>query len=111
MNSKVVVGVGNIYANEALFRARIRPERLAMRVSKARYDRLAQAIKAVLAEAIEAGGTTLKDFVQQNGSPGYFRSRLDVYGRKDLPCVNCGRPLREIRQDGRTTVLCSNCQR
>jgi formamidopyrimidine-DNA glycosylase len=111
MNSKVVVGVGNIYANEALFRARIRPERLAMRVSKARYDRLAQAIKAVLAEAIEAGGTTLKDFVQQNGSPGYFRSRLDVYGRKDLPCVNCGRLLREIRQDGRTTVLCSNCQR
>jgi formamidopyrimidine-DNA glycosylase len=111
MNGRVVVGVGNIYANEALFRSGIRPERLAMRVSGARYERLAQAIKSVLAEAIDAGGTTLRDFVQEDGSPGYFRSRLDVYGRKDLPCVKCGRALKEIRQGGRSTVLCSNCQR
>ncbi|HAK53221.1 MAG TPA: DNA-formamidopyrimidine glycosylase [Gammaproteobacteria bacterium] len=110
MNSRVVVGVGNIYANEALFRSGIHPERLAMRVSRARYIKLVDGIKSVLAEAIDAGGTTLRDFVQENGSPGYFRSSLDVYGRKDLPCVRCGRILKEIRQGGRSTVLCSNCQ-
>ena len=111
MSSRVVVGVGNIYANEALFRAGIRPDRFAMRVSSKRYARLVEEIKYVLLEAIEAGGTTLKDFVRQNGSPGYFRSRLDVYGRKNLPCVNCGLILKEIRQVGRSTIFCTKCQR
>ena len=111
MNSEIVVGVGNIYANEALYRAGIRPDRLAMRVGKARYERLAEVIKSVLAEAIAAGGTTLRDFVKEDGTPGYFSSKLEVYGRKDEPCLQCGRLLREIRQAGRSTVFCSHCQR
>jgi formamidopyrimidine-DNA glycosylase len=111
MNSQIVVGVGNIYANEALYRAGIRPDRLAMRVGKARYERLVDVIKSVLAEAIAAGGTTLRDFVKEDGTPGYFRSKLEVYGRKDEPCLQCGRLLREIRQVGRSTVFCSHCQR
>jgi formamidopyrimidine-DNA glycosylase len=111
MNSHVVVGVGNIYANEALFRAGIRPDRLAMRVSRLRYQRLVEDVRGVLSEAIEAGGTTLRDFVKEDGSPGYFQSRLDVYGRKGEPCVNCSRPLVEIRQSQRTTVFCKSCQR
>lgn len=110
MNSQIVVGVGNIYANEALYRAGIRPDRLAMRVGKARYEKLVDVIKAVLTEAIEAGGTTLRDFVRQDGTPGYFSSKLDVYGRKGEPCVQCRRLLREIRQAGRSTVFCSQCQ-
>lgn len=111
MNSHIVVGVGNIYANEALFRAGIRPDRLAMRVSRQRYQKLVSAVRSVLTEAIEAGGTTLRDFVKEDGSPGYFQSRLDVYGRKGLPCVTCNRPLVEIRQSQRTTVFCQRCQR
>ena len=111
MNSQIVVGVGNIYANEALYRAGIRPDRLAMRVGKARCERLVDVIKSVLAEAIAAGGTTLRDFVKEDGTPGYFRSELEVYGRKDEPCLQCGRILREIRQAGRSTVFCSHCQR
>ena len=99
MNSRVVVGVGNIYANEALFRAGIRPDRLAMRVSIKRYEGLVEGIKSVLREAIVAGGTTLQDFFRENGTPGYFKSRLDVYGRKGQPCVKCG-ALAEIRQVG-----------
>lgn len=111
MNSSIVVGVGNIYANEALFRAGIRPDRMAMRISLARYERLASAIRIVLAEAIEAGGTTLRDFVREDGAPGYFSSRLDVYGRGGEPCTGCGSVLREIRLGQRTTVFCSRCQR
>lgn len=111
MNSHVVVGVGNIYANEALFRAGIRPDRLAMRVSIKRYVGLVEGIKSVLGEAIEAGGTTLQDFFRENGSPGYFKSRLDVYGRSGQPCVTCGLALKEIRQVGRSTVFCKICQR
>jgi len=111
MNSHLVVGVGNIYANEALFAAGIRPDRLAGTISRARYDRLAEAVKRVLAKAIEAGGTTLRDFVREDGSPGYFRHELEVYGRGGEPCVTCGRPLREIRLAQRTTVFCARCQR
>ena len=111
MNSRVVVGVGNIYANEALFRAGIRPDRLAMRVSIKRYEGLVEGIKSVLREAIVAGGTTLQDFFRENGTPGYFKSRLDVYGRKGQPCVKCGVLLKEIRQVGRSTVFCKICQR
>lgn len=111
MNSHVVVGVGNIYANEALFRVGIRPRRAAGRVTRTEYETLAAAIKVVLTEAIAAGGTTLKDFVNESGSPGYFRHDLKVYGRGGEPCLTCKKPLKEIRVGQRQTVYCSNCQR
>lgn len=111
MNSHVVVGVGNIYANEALFDAGIRPDRLAGRISLERYRGLADAVRAVLNNAIAAGGTTLRDFVREDGSPGYFRQDLKVYGRGDKPCLTCGRPLKESRLGQRTTVFCQACQR
>lgn len=111
MNSKVVVGVGNIYANEALYRAGIRPDRLAGRVSRQRYAGLSQEIKEVLASAIASGGTTLRDFVREDGSPGYFKQSLLVYGRGNEPCLNCGVKLQEVRLGNRTTVFCAKCQR
>jgi formamidopyrimidine-DNA glycosylase len=110
MDSKVVVGVGNIYANESLFLSGIRPERKAGSVSRKRYAELALNIKRVLAAAIEAGGTTLRDFVKEDGKPGYFRHELKVYGRGAEPCVNCGAVLKEIRLGQRTTVFCRHCQ-
>ena len=110
MDSKVVVGVGNIYANEALFKAGIRPDRLAGKISKARLARLVECIKVVLASAIKQGGTTLKDFVGGDGKPGYFKQELAVYGRADKPCILCSAPLKEIRQAQRSTVFCVNCQ-
>lgn len=111
MDSHIVVGVGNIYANEALFDAGIAPGRPAGRISLPRYERLAFAIRGVLARAIDAGGTTLRDFVHEDGSPGYFRADLKVYGRGGEPCRRCGRPLRETRLGQRTTVHCGACQR
>ena len=111
MNSKVVVGVGNIYANEALFLAGIRPERLAGKISRQRYLRLAGFIRQVLGNAIDSGGTTLRDFLREDGSPGYFKQQLLVYGRGGEPCTACGRPLKEIRLGQRTTVFCTRCQR
>ena len=111
MDSHVVVGVGNIYANEALFRAGIRPTRPAGRISLARYKRLAHCIRFVLENAIRQGGTTLRDFVNENGKPGYFRQQLKAYGRGGLPCPACGKPLTEIRLAGRSTVFCKYCQR
>ncbi len=111
MDGKVVVGVGNIYANEALFMAGIHPARAAGRVAKARYEHLAIAIKQVLGDAIEQGGTTLRDFVGGDGSPGYFAQQLRVYGRRGQPCRHCLTALKEIRQGGRTTVMCPQCQR
>ncbi|NIB39552.1 bifunctional DNA-formamidopyrimidine glycosylase/DNA-(apurinic or apyrimidinic site) lyase [Pseudomaricurvus alkylphenolicus] len=111
MDSKIVVGVGNIYANEALFSAGIRPTSAAGRISKERYRRLASEIKAVLARAIEQGGTTLRDFVGGDGKPGYFQQQLLVYGRTGKPCRECDRPLKEIRLGQRSTVYCSHCQR
>ncbi|MEX0942967.1 MAG: bifunctional DNA-formamidopyrimidine glycosylase/DNA-(apurinic or apyrimidinic site) lyase [Pseudomonadales bacterium] len=111
MNSQIVVGVGNIYANESLYRAGIRPTLAAGRISRGRYDRLAVAVKEVLAEAIAAGGTTLQDFVREDGSPGYFRHDLKVYGRGGAPCARCMRALTEIRLGQRTTVFCGRCQR
>ena len=110
MDSKVVVGVGNIYANESLFLSGIRPERKAGSVSRKRYGVLAANIKLVLAAAIEAGGTTLRDFVKEDGNPGYFRHELKVYGRGAEPCVQCGAALKEIRLGQRTTVFCRHCQ-
>jgi formamidopyrimidine-DNA glycosylase len=111
MDARIVAGVGNIYANEALFRAGIHPQRAAGRVAAARYERLAEAIRAVLAEAIEQGGTTLRDFYHGTGEPGYFRIRLAVYGREGEPCVVCGGPIRCIRLGQRSTYFCGRCQR
>ena len=111
MDAKVVVGVGNIYANEALFGAGIHPRRPAGRISRARYDALADAVRTVLQRAVDEGGTTLRDFVDSDGSPGYFAQSLQVYGRGGEPCLRCARPLREIRITDRTTVFCVACQR
>jgi formamidopyrimidine-DNA glycosylase len=111
MDSKVVVGVGNIYANEALFAAGIRPDRSAGRIARQRYLLLAQAIKQILARAIEQGGTTLRDFVGSDGKPGYFKQALQVYGRKGQPCKHCKDLLVETRLGQRSTVFCRNCQR
>lgn len=111
MDGHVVVGVGNIYANEALYRAGIHPKRAAGRISLARYQTLAQEIKDTLAQAIASGGTTLKDFVGGDGKPGYFKQSLQVYGRAGLPCLGCGEELKEIRLGQRSTVFCSACQK
>ncbi len=110
MDSHVVAGVGNIYANEALFRAGIHPARAAGRISRQRYARLAQAIREVLAEAIEAGGTTLRDFTGSDGRPGYFSRTLAVYDREGEPCSRCGHPIRSIRLGQRSTFYCPRCQ-
>jgi formamidopyrimidine-DNA glycosylase len=111
MDSHVVVGVGNIYANEALFVAGIAPERMAGSISKKQFEALAAAIKKVLAQAIAAGGTTLRDFLGGDGKPGYFKQELLVYGRGGEPCTRCGTLLREVRLGQRTTVYCPKCQR
>jgi formamidopyrimidine-DNA glycosylase len=111
MNSRLVVGVGNIYASEALFRARIRPRRAARSLSRAECARLARAIKATLALAVKVGGTTLRDYVGADGNPGYFRQKLFVYERDGKPCRVCRRPVKQLTQGGRSTYWCSNCQR
>jgi len=111
MNSHVVVGVGNIYASESLFRAGIRPGRAAGRVTREEMARLAEAIKAVLADAIRAGGTTLRDYVNPEGASGYFRQKLFVYERAGEPCRRCRTPIRQLTQGGRSTYYCPHCQR
>ena len=111
MNAQVVVGIGNIYASEALHLAGIHPLRSAGRISLARYRRLAESIRRVLGEAIEAGGTTLRDFAAADGSPGYFGQRLRVYGRTGEPCDRCREPLRQCRIGQRSTWYCPGCQR
>jgi formamidopyrimidine-DNA glycosylase len=111
MDNTLVVGVGNIYANESLFRAGIHPDRAANRVSLARYKRLVLQVKAVLTEAIAAGGSTLRDFVNTAGEPGYFQLDYFVYGRDGQPCKVCGTPLKLMRHGGRATVFCPVCQR
>jgi formamidopyrimidine-DNA glycosylase len=111
MDNAVVVGVGNIYAAEALFLAGIDPRRAAGRISQARYDRLAAAVREVLAAAITQGGTTLRDFVSGTGEPGYFKQRLNVYGRDGQPCRRCGGELRLVTLGQRASVFCSRCQR
>lgn len=111
MDSHVVVGVGNIYANEALFRAGILPTRKAGSVSRQRYALLVEAIREVLAQAIASGGTTLRDFVGGDGKPGYFVQELSVYGRAGEACKQCGAALTEVRLGQRATVYCRRCQR
>jgi formamidopyrimidine-DNA glycosylase len=110
MDGRVVVGVGNIYASEALFLAGIRPDKAAASISRARYQRLAQVIKQVLARAIEQGGTTLRDFIGGDGQPGYFAQQLNVYGRAGQPCPKCGRAIKEVILAQRNTFYCSRCQ-
>lgn len=110
MDSEVVVGVGNIYANEALFLAGIRPTRAAGSISKARLEALVSAVKQVLEQAIRAGGTTLRDFVGGDGKPGYFAQSLHVYGRGGEVCTRCAGRLTEIRQAQRSSVYCARCQ-
>ena len=111
MDNTLVVGVGNIYANEALFRAGIHPARAANKVSHARLVTLTVAVRETLTEAIAKGGSTLRDFVDSNGEPGYFQLDYYVYGRAGLPCRVCGREIRSIRQGGRATYYCPSCQR
>ena len=110
MNSHIVVGVGNIYANEALHMAGINPKRMASRISRQRYQLLVEKIKLVLAAAIKEGGTTLRDFVRENGKPGYFQQTLLVYGKAAEPCPQCGQPIKHIRQQQRSSFYCPQCQ-
>lgn len=111
MNGKVVVGVGNIYASEALFMAGIHPSRAAGRVSAARFDALAQAIRDVLGRAIRHGGTTLRDFTNSTGEPGYFAQELLVYEQEGKGCFQCGSPIRRKVIGQRSSYYCPRCQR
>jgi len=111
MDQKLVVGVGNIYASEALFRAGIRPTAAAGKISRQRYRQLAAAIKQILTEAIAAGGTTIADFRQSDGKPGYFKQQLQVYGRAGEPCPSCEQPISSLRLGQRSTFFCRYCQR
>jgi formamidopyrimidine-DNA glycosylase len=110
MNSQLVVGVGNIYASEALFRAGISPRRAARRITRAQAAALARAIKDVLGDAIDIGGTTLRDYVNADGIPGYFRQKLFVYERSGQPCRVCRTPVKHIVQGQRSTYWCAECQ-
>lgn len=111
MDSHTVAGLGNVYVNEALFAAGIHPARAAGRISRARWERLVGAIRAVLEDAIGQGGTTLRDFVGGDGRPGYFQLRLAVYGRAGKPCPACGTPIRAVKLGQRATYACPRCQR
>lgn len=111
MDNKVVVGVGNIYASEALFRAGILPTCPANKVSAARLGKLIEAVRTVLSEAIKQGGTTLRDFLREDGSPGYFRQQLFVYDRSGEPCRVCSTPIRHMVLGQRSTYWCPRCQR
>lgn len=111
MNSRNVVGVGNIYTNEALFLAGIHPKTAAGRLSLQRWTKLVKAIQEVLRKAIDQGGTTLRDFINSDGQPGYFAQSLQVYGRDSEPCPVCQKPIRRIIQTQRATYYCPHCQR
>jgi formamidopyrimidine-DNA glycosylase len=110
MNGRLVTGVGNIYASEALFRARINPRRAARRLTRAECARLVRAVRGALQAAIKAGGTTLRDYVGTDGNPGYFRQKLYVYERDGSPCRVCDNLLRRITQGQRSTYFCPTCQ-
>jgi formamidopyrimidine-DNA glycosylase len=111
MNSRVVAGVGNIYASEALFHASMNPLSPADRISLSRYKKLAEAIKRTLSLAIEAGGSSLRDFVNSDGKPGYFQQQYWVYRRAGKPCRQCGSPIIQIRQGQRSSFYCPFCQK
>ena len=111
MDSHIVVGVGNIYANEALFLAGIDPQTAVKDISREKYDLLVENIKAVLEKAIKSGGTTLRDFTNSEGKPGYFQQQLNVYGRAGEKCVRCDGTIKQIRQGQRSTFFCPGCQR
>jgi len=111
MDGHIVVGVGNIYASESLFRAGIHPTRQTQRVSKARFEKLVIVIKEVLKKAISEGGTTLKDFTNAEGKPGYFTQQLNVYGKEKEPCPICSTPIKQKIIAQRATYYCSQCQR
>ena len=111
MDQAVVVGVGNIYAAEALFAAGVSPLRAAGKVSRERYDAIAQAVRDILGYAIARGGTTLRDFLSPDGAPGYFEQELLAYGRGGAPCPRCGRPMRQALVGQRASVWCGHCQR
>jgi len=111
MDNRIVVGVGNIYASESLFAARISPLRPAGQITLAEYEQLAQAIRAILEDAIRQGGTTLRDFVGSAGKPGYFQQQLCVYDRYRLSCRVCGEPIDRCRLGQRSTYFCPRCQR
>lgn len=110
MDNKVVVGVGNIYANESLFSARIHPTRAAGSLKRQEWAWLVDEIKQVLATAIKQGGTTLKDFAQADGKPGYFAQELQMYGKAGQPCPGCGEPIEEQKIGQRNTFFCDQCQ-
>lgn len=111
MDSRMVAGVGNIYANEALFRSGIRPRRGCGRITRAEANSLVCAIKETLGAAVKAGGTTLRDFQSVDGSKGYFKVSLQVYGREGLPCTKCETPIKRVSSFSRQTVYCPKCQR
>jgi formamidopyrimidine-DNA glycosylase len=111
MDSHVVTGVGNIYASEALFRARIHPARPAGRISLERWRTLVAAVRETLSRALDAGGSSLRDYVSADGTPGYFQTETAVYDREGLPCRVCAKPIRAIRQGQRSTFYCAGCQR
>ncbi len=111
LNGRIIAGIGNIYANEALFAAGIRPQLAAGRVSRARCTQLVAALCAILTKAIDAGGTTLRDFQQSDGKPGYFRQELRVYGRAALPCLRCRQPIRALALSQRRVFYCPRCQK
>jgi formamidopyrimidine-DNA glycosylase len=111
MDNRIVVGVGNIYANEALFKAAIHPQTPGNKIPFKKVVQLITAIQSVLSDAIDQGGTTFKDFQDAAGKPGYFQQKLSVYGRENLPCITCHEKLISIRLDNRATVFCSKCQK
>lgn len=111
MDGHNVVGVGNIYASEALFMAGILPTRAAGNISLKRYQKLAECIKIVLQQSIDQGGTTLRDFVNEQGKPGYFQQSLSVYGRVNEPCINCSSPIKQLKIAQRASYFCSVCQK
>lgn len=111
MNGQIVVGVGNIYASEALFRAGVRPRRSAGRLKRPEFDALVKSIKEVLQDAIREGGTTLRDYINPEGMPGYFRQKLFVYERTKDPCRVCKTPIKHLVQGQRSTYFCPRCQK
>lgn len=111
MDNAIVVGVGNIYASESLFKAGINPKRAAGQISLTRYTQLAEAIKETLADAIQQGGSSLKDFVNSDGQPGYFQQSLWVYGREGEPCLQCSTVISNVKIGQRSTFYCKRCQK